>query len=434
MNRIVWLAVAACAAAAGCSPGVEPPVGPGDPIGFTFVSTKGSFASFGWTGAVHNVEQPAGTPFGVEVTGCSGGVCRFQGPSDPGGKVQRRRCLFPMSKTCSSDSDCTPFADGSANPCVYVYDTPIATPLLGTDGKVGACAWSYIPITALGGSPTISGALNLASGALSLESLSILLPLNSNPNGTFRGPCAECDGDRESNDGIKNGTCRPATRLSGASNAADPEQSPDLGMPCDANRVGTIGGYDGNYSMDCSPTVISTANTPLQFGGSFTSIGFEIGLDDESPGCTTGEPCFCGMCAGTTTACMSDRACGDKSCLNPTPTELMADPARAAVASDACGTGDCLWDAAAGKGTCSSSLPDGSTLGCYPSGLGAIISAPGRAERLDHVSTTYLVDTANARCIPAGRSTALNRQLGLPGLLFQKRNFQIFPRYAEDTP
>jgi hypothetical protein len=456
MKPFVALFVAGSACAAfGC--GTSPDSsGPGDPIGFTFESTAGSFASFGWTGAVHDVVQPAGTPFGVKATECSAGVCRFEGPTDPGREVHRRRCLYPMSQECNADSDCARFRkDDSPNSCVYVYDAPIATPLVGTDNRVGACAWSYIPITGEDHLPTIRGTLNLASSVLNLERLAIRLPLNSNPDGTFRGPCAECVGDKKSNDGVRDGTCQLATHR-GVGNSpavpADPDVSPDLGMPCDVNRSGDFEGYEGNYSMDCSPTVLTGTGTPLQFGGSFTSSGFEVAITDQSPDCTTSGKCFCGLCPDNLTACMSDRECGGQPCRVPTASECQPnpfpgmpgydsnfqinqckrDPSKFAVASNACASGQCTWDAAEGIGSCKSKLPDGRMIGCYPSDPKPVISAPGRKERVDHVGTTYLVDTAAASCIPLGRSAQLNSQLGLPGLLFQKRNFQITPEYAED--
>lgn len=60
------------------------------------------------------------------------------------------------------------------------------------------------------------------------------------------------------------------------------------------NRTGTIGGCDGNYSMDCSPTMIFSGRPPLQFGGSFTSSGLQVSLSDQSPDCTTGVSVFAG--------------------------------------------------------------------------------------------------------------------------------------------
>ena len=44
------------------------------PTHFTFSAVGDrSFASFGWTGFVHNVRVPDETPFGVEVTTCDAG-------------------------------------------------------------------------------------------------------------------------------------------------------------------------------------------------------------------------------------------------------------------------------------------------------------------------------------------------------------------------
>jgi hypothetical protein len=453
MKSLACFSIAVWAwAASGCGAGVDEKPPPGDPIGFTFESTAGSVASFGWTGAVHDVVEPPGTPFGVKTTECRAGVCRFEGPTDPGGKVNRQRCLFRMSKTCNADTDC-PLDGAKPTPCVYIYDTPIATPLRGSTNKLGACAWSYIPIAAAGQPPTIAGTLNLASGTLNLENLTVLLPLNSNPDGTFRGACAECIGDTKPNDGVREGTCKLATHRGDLAAAADPDMSPDLGMPCDINRTGTIGGYDGNYSMDCSPTVIASPRPPLQFGGSFTSSGFQISLSDRSPDCTApGQKCFCGMCPDNKTACMSKEDCGGLSCTsppeaicqpNPLPgdpsydpklgvNQCKADPTKFAVFSNDCFDGICKWDEDKGVGSCKSRWPDQHVVGCYPSGPNASIVAPGYAQRDDHVGTIYQANTAGASCIPAGPSVQLNSQLGLPGLLFQKRNFQIIPAYEED--
>ncbi|HMG22734.1 MAG TPA: hypothetical protein VK607_15475 [Kofleriaceae bacterium] len=466
MQRLAWFSVAiATCAVLGCGSGTNSSTGPsGDPIALTFESTPGSFASFGWTGAVHNVVQAVGTSFGTRVTECSAGVCRFEGPTDPpGSAINRRRCLARMSKTCTADADC-PLAGTAATPCVYIYDTPQATGLTGasaTSGpQIGACGWSYIPLAAADGKPTIAGTLNLTSGALNLESLTILLPLNSKGDGTFWGACAECVGDPKANDGVKGGTCRVATHLgdgsSTATAVADPDTA-DIGMPCDVNRTGTTLGYEGSYSMDCAPTAAGNL-PPLVFGGSFTSGGFQISITDQSPPCTTpGERCFCGMCPDARTACTSNADCGGKLCTAPTEVDcdpnpippnaafnpslqinqckkLSTDPTKFLVAGDECDATGCIWDNDRAIGHCASKLPGGRTLGCYPSKLKASIVASGRAVVEQHLGTTYFADTAGARCIPSGQSPQLNSQLGLPGLLLQKRNFQITPVFAEDSP
>jgi hypothetical protein len=435
-----WIAI-------GCDTGAAS--GEVDPIGFTFESAEGSLASFGWTGNVHAVIQPAGTPFGVKVTECRDGICRFEGPVDPRGDVQRRRCLLHMSQVCESDGDCT--SGGTPSPCVYIYDTPIATPLIGRTG-VGACAWSYIPIAAADQPPTIVGTLNLLSGALHLERLTVLLPLNAgDEEGTFLGACAECDGDTTPNDGIRGGTCKRAEHLGSpvGSLSVLTDDGPDIGKPCDRNRRGTINGYDGDYSMDCAPTVRPTGGQPLLLGGSFTSSGIQLPLGDDSPTCTTGGKCFCGMCPDNKTACASKADCGGLACTTPTQVacdpnppagdpnhsanfrdfQCRRDPAKFAVVNNACPSGMCDWDADKGAGTCT----DNEDVKCYPSGANANIAIPGRAVRDDHVGVIFQADTSSARCIPAGNSVATNIQLGLPGLLFQKRNFNIIPYSAEDT-
>jgi hypothetical protein len=106
------------------------------------------------------------------------------------------------------------------------------------------------------------------------------------------------------------------------------------------------------------------------------------------------------------------------------------------VAGNLCdgGAGACKWDDAAGAGTCTFM---GADIGCYPAEVsGAIdrighpvkISAPGD-NRLDQ--GVYYANTANASCTPAAMSSAINQQVGLPGLTFQKRNFRIIPEFPE---
>lgn len=432
------LLIAALAAGCGTSDEV---VASGDPTGFTFESAPGSLASFGWSGEIHQIFGPTGTPFGVTTTSCQDGVCAFAGPSDPHSKVNRHRCLFRMSLTCTADTDC-PVQDNQPTPCVYIYDAPIAQPLQGLDGKIGACAWSYIPVGPPG-QPTIAGTINLTSGALKLDKLTVLLPLNASGPGTFYGACSECVRDPTPNDGIKGGTCQLATHIGDKSKAAGPDAMHDLGAPCDVNRSSTQPGFEGNYSMDCSPTVIHSNDPPLAFGGTFTSSGIQISLGDKSPRCTDGTSCFCGTCKGLAQACLSDTECPGVPCVNPSTTECDPTvPANGATArtcgkdaklfpvySNRCAAHSCNWDNATGTGTCMSE-GDNKPIACYPSDRDIIVA--GHAERDDHVGTVYNVTTGAASCIPLGRSGPLNAQLGLPGLLFQKRNFQIIPAYAED--
>jgi hypothetical protein len=109
--------------------------------------------------------------------------------------------------------------------------------------------------------------------------------------------------------------------------------------------------------------------------------------------------------------------------------------ASVAVVGNLCERGACNWIEADGAGTCLTTT--GKLIGCYPSavnetkdGTGKVvhIDSPGRAEVVDGV---YRADTANAICTPAGPIPAINRQVGLPGLTFQKRNFQIIPKFPE---
>lgn len=428
---------------AGCT-AAEPPVTASDPVGFTFESTATGLASFGWSGAVHQITGPSGTPFGVTTTKCQDGVCSFVGPTDPRGKVNRHRCLFRTSVTCTADSDC-PLDGGKSTPCVYIYDAPITQGLVGVNQKVGACAWSYIPV-GTADDPTIAGTINLASGAVDLRRLSVFLPLNGDGAGSFFGACGECVDDPIPNDGIRGGTCQASKKLGDPATAARPDDQRERGMPCDVNRSGTSPGFEGNYSMDCSPTVLRSPLPPLAFGGSFSSKGMQISLSDDSPACSNGGKCFCGTCKGTTQACMVNKECGDVPCVNPSeaecgpvppgdsngvPHQCGKDPTKFPVYANGCIAGACNWNDATGKGTCKRP-GDEKIIACYPSSGGIVVA--GHEERDDHVGTVYRVSTGAASCIPLAQGAPLNMQLGLPGLLFQKRDFQIIPVYAEDKP
>lgn len=419
------------------------------PTRFTFAAIgERSFASFGWTGTVHNVRVPDGTPFGVEVTSCDGcdGVCSFTGPIAPVSPVERRRCLNRMSTTCQTSSDCpddgTPYRQ-----CVFIYDAPAGSPLTGAGGKVGACGWSYIPIAEPGQTPTVTGTLDQASGELNLTSLTIFLPLNGR-GGTYRGGCAECIGDDIANDGVKNGTCMPSTH----GQASDP--SLDLGRPCDIHRFGSITGFEANYSMDCAPTVATADGAPNIFGGLFTSSGYQLELTDASPDCTdpnfAGEKCFCGACPDGITSCLNDAECGGAKCgflpdnCDPNPFPFRDDgtfntnfntsfgpgqcrtagtTSHVTVGGNSCRNGICNWDEESGLGSCISKLTN-TMVGCYPHGLGQRVLAVGGARKQGNV---YIADTATARCNRISPSPVVNGQLGLPGLTFQKRSFRIIP-------
>jgi hypothetical protein len=134
-------------------------------------------------------------------------------------------------------------------------------------------------------------------------------------------------------------------------------------------------------------------------------------------------------------ACMkqSDCATGSSCVGNSIPGDPMAQ-GNVPVAGNLC-NGPCNWDDAAGAGMCPSIL--GGMIGCYPAavkggndpmGNQVRISAPGD-KRLDQ--GVYYANTANASCTQAGMSSAINQQVGLPGLTFQKRNFRIIPELPE---
>lgn len=465
------LAASACGGGGGNDMNPDSGVSENPVTGFTFAAVGDrSFASFGWAGTFHDLEVPDGTPFSVRVTGtgCSvTGSCPFEGPTQPRQMpaVNRQRCLNRMSKTCTADADC---ADGTGTTasqrCVFIYDPPTSTPLVGLGGQPGACGWSYIPVAAANNPATIRGTFNIQTGELNIEDMTLFIALNG-PGGGYRGGCAECVGDVNPNDGKKDGTCMKA--------ATNGETSPDLGQKCDVNRFGNVPGYSGSYSMDCSPTVTSTPAAPDQqnaFGGKFTSSGYRVAVTAASPNCSVDGmgnlKCVCGMCpdrAGRPpTACFTNADCGGDQCgaipdgCDPNPLPIQANgqpdpgfdntkapnqcknPAFAgwfASGPNSCKDPGCNWDATKGVGTCISRLDGRTRVGCYPAPNQATeIVAPG-GSRL--VGSVFVVDTATARCTrsfpllgsPAQQqaAAATNAQLGLPGLTFQRRSFRVIP-------
>lgn len=461
MKLATWF-VAVVLAGIGCDTapsapdaGTTPAKGP--PTGFTFYAIgERSFASFGWSGIIHNVRVPDDTPFGVRTINCDGvdgtGVCAFDGPKEPDHPVKRRRCLNRMSRLCAADSECpddgTPFKR-----CVFIYDPPTPTSLTGLMNKKGSCGWSYIPVAAAGATPTIVGTLDQTSGELNMQNITIFLPQNG-PSGGFRGACAQCMGDVTQNDGVKEGTC--VSLFDGDAEAVDP--SPDIGTPCDVHRYANTGGFSGGYSMDCSPSVRLNDGNPNAFGGTFTSSGYQISITEASPPCTDpkfmGQKCFCGMCPDNMRACSSNADCGGLPCgalpmtCDPNPPPMRDDgtlnpdfnpmfaPEQcrgtglqmlSATRGNSCRGGVCSWDPNVGLGTCISTL-NNQLVGCYPHGVGQSIKAEGRIDKRGDV---YIVDTATARCTRAQASPIVNGQLGLPGLTFQRRSFRIVTEFPK---
>jgi hypothetical protein len=377
------------------------------------------------------------------VTSCDNKVCQFEGPVDPVDTVKRRRCLFRTSTTCTVDNDCPRDQSNHPTQCAYIYDSPISIKLQGGDDKLGACALTYLPVLGADHQPTIRGKLNLVSGELNLDKLAVLLVLNGTasngrPDGNFKGVCPVCVGDTSPNDGRKDGTCQTSTVPDMPPGRSDPGISTDV--KCDVNRYGEIPGYNFGYSMDCSPTLISDAGTP--FGGSFSSSGYTVSTTDESPDCMDsnfsdpkfpGAKCLCGMCSDNKTACHSSSECPDKGpCVAASmPNSPTTDTRNVLAAGNSCDDQVCNWNEMENAGTCSKS---GQTVGCYPfaskdrKASGVSITVP-RHIRVDH--GVYYADTASGLCTPAGTNGAVNKQVGLPGWTFQKRNFRIIPEYPE---
>jgi hypothetical protein len=444
------------------------------PTGFTFrVNTNKSLSSFGAMGVLHNQRLPDDVAFGVKVTSCQGdgctGTCKFEGPSQPNGAVQRKRCYSRLSQLCTQDSDCP--AEGIRR-CIYVYEAPQTLPIrisAGPNvGKFNACAWGYIAPSVAGQVPIISGQIELVTGESDIKLTSFGVA-NQAPAGAFRGACAICAGDPIPNDGIKGGTCQTSPLADATREIAD--QSPDIGQPCDTHRFGSGAFQAYSYSMDCSPTVTALDRTPgTATGGSLTSLGYTATINANSPVCSyykddaTPPKCFCGACKVSSKGCQSDADCGaDGPCgyvpptcdpnpfpftdgltLNPdfktsvmiggAPVPVSVGQCRApeaigfnASVGNSCVNHMCNWDPVALVGSCMSKLTGGK-ISCFPDGQGASISAVGGAMK---VGSSYVADMANVTCMGITPSAQVNGQFGIPGPLFLTRSFRISPEYAQ---
>jgi hypothetical protein len=162
------------------------------------------------------------------------------------------------------------------------------------------------------------------------------------------------------------------------------------------------------------------------------------------------EKCFCGLCPDNTTTCTTNNDCGGGQCsgapanCDPQPLPFNDDgtmntdfkpgfsPEQCRTAGvvgtatrpNSCRNGQCAWNADLAVGTCPSVLT-GQMVGCYPTGKGAKVIAPGGAHKIGSV---WVVDTGTAFCTRP-QSAPVNGQLGLPGLTFQRKSFRIIPEY-----
>lgn len=135
---------------------------------------------------------------------------------------------------------------------------------------------------------------------------------------------------------------------------------------------------------------------------------------------------------------MSDANCSDGGvCVGASVPVTPPSPENVLVAGNLCDNGVCGWNEAESVGTCTSTRLGRIQVNCYPSavmgtkgrdGKDVVITVPGRGTVQNNI---YYADTASARCTPAGLSSTVNMQVGLPGLTFHKRNFRIIPAYTE---
>lgn len=367
----------------------------------------------GWTGLTHSRQVTEGAVVSVEIVDCDAECrrCRVEGPVDNLG-VNNHRCLADPSQTCGSDADCA-----GDDVCRYLYGPPITVET--QPGRALCIAGGFEPLQ--GGLPPISGVVDLATGEVVLDSFNIGGSLNRLDDGTALGGCGVCMGDTVPGDGVQDGRCMKSTQEP-AGELVNP------GAPCDVHgRGGRVDSAEvGFFSFDCVSAGLTPTDTVEDWGPA-TTRGVRWSLGASSPACTAdgfeGEPCWCGICEDSSQACASDRDCASGSCgwLPPPESPIMAVPTK----PDGC-VDDCNWDAASGSGTCSSAIFPGTTVGCYPAGLGATIEARGNAAVRDGA---YFITMGSLTCSQPQMLPSIDAIVGAPGPALTELQFRMDAEY-----
>lgn len=372
----------------------------------------------GWTGATHNNAFPVGAQFVVDVTGCDPQCrnCRFEGPTrDPA--VNLQRCMTDTSVVCADASECPPFQCIPVGPGAFACANNFQPCTTDADCMPGECgaflgANSGSPIrpncfavmfrTTTPDQVPVTGTADLDTGRVTFENFGIWIvasDLNRNP-----GFCPVCVGDDVPRDGVKNGTCTDSPH--GAT-----VQTGIVGQPCDLHSSSGIPSRAGEYSLDCA----------VPFGPSFdmsskrvsTSASAEWTLDPDVQPMCNGQPCWCGICEGTATACHDDGDCAGASCV--------ADVMSPAVPpmNNVCVT-ECAWDNEALRGSCMGVVgfdmmgnPVIAPTNCLPQGPSASVSVQGTSRALGPRS--FSVNAVSLGCAGPSFAGPVNQAIGLPG-------------------
>lgn len=429
---------------AGPRPDAAPPLDVGTagscPSHLRFTFLEGSRTDVGWTGLVHGTTFARDAFFRVRVFGCDTECreCRFEGPLRDS-TVITQRCVSDPAVVCTSDEDCPLWEcrrldpENPMNPIRGCAHTNAICTSPEECGR-GFCRFFLgppfpirAPRTCLGtyldspdGTPPIQGTIDFRTGRVVIERMRVL---SGATNSEFQGACPKCVGDLRPNDGQRDGQC--------VESDAEDAFPYTANQACDANGLSELPEFAGFYSLDCSTPLGIRIDLSIQDG---TTDGFRFQLGPEQPDCggrRAGEPCWCGVCAGTLQPCHTAIDCGPGgSCVAPSRPSL-------AIAPNAC-LGSCNWDPATQRGTCTIPNPetDGGTLpsSCFPEGMGAEIRAPGKIEVN---RTTYTIEVGHVACRAPVQSVfegpiseEADRLVGLPGPQVSVLRFRVTPEFA----
>ncbi len=387
-----WLASVALAACSGDEP---PPIGDPAPavcpthLDLELIARESRFDP-GSSGLTHGVGLATGSDLSVEISGCDEDCrrCNFRGPvrADPAIRpVISQRCLNGVAQTCEADPDCP----GATGPCRFMFP-PITTRTAGAP----TCALAYFePVPGADPSP-VQGVTDLYTGEADMPVLSLHIQV------AIGGSCVDCQGDPAPFDGERGGTCMGSTTA------------------CDVNGLGTVIASQTSYDCPPPPNGLQIA---LPVSGTSTASR-RWTLDATRPRCTQGgastaEPCFCGVCTNGK-PCTSSLDCPSGACgfAGSTMTPIN-------VANNGCpGTGTCVWNEAAQRGTCSNEA----TRSCFPDGaIGQELIATGEASVGDGF---FLTQLANLTCMPSLGNALIDAIGGYPGPLLFEARFRVTAR------
>jgi hypothetical protein len=404
----------------------------------------------GWTGNGHDSTIVSDGKITVGVSGCAGssrpcGTCSLVGPVDnlnaatypsavgPSKDLNDHRCSNNTSVPCSNNTPCFQQCLGGTN------DGNACTAASACPGGVcpaaGTCEYAfgtYLPLAAGGVSTcvgnqingNITGTANIESGASATTAKLTSRVYNGI---TLSNPCPQCNGDTNTNDGARGGTCSGGQRA---------------GKACDVNGSSPNASF-GKTSLDCPPltgALIATLGIDLSntTGSKVRTLSTANPLC-RAPGWTT-QRCQCDTCAdlaaeacSTNADCPAGHPCGVKRCTGGTnggaPCTLASECPGSACSTPGVQTAGNQCDGASGDCVADAGTPSPNDRICSS---GPLESFCGPVE-------TFRGCTGDSDCTFAGDTCSVTRfrdcfDNGIPGELITATGLQSAPVNDQSDP